>query len=293
MVKVYQLSLDAQFNATLDWGFAREEALRAIGSGYQILWSLKLGIFDQLQKPLSHSAQFLNLGLALEHFHKTIWNEFHRFSMGVSLYEGPLDFSHEWKWSVEHRCNLQNWLKDHFKTVSELASEIETKIESFDAIDERTLQGSASGELLLKIYLRDVASEYLEQLALKLPVEVTPFLYLTKLPQTMLEKMILTHPGAWRRIQFYSPFTLRKWETYANKPQAVCLPIASCVLPSLLFSFKTILEKANFKWIAEEDIITAWNELDELHYSPSATSYQGNRMLQGFQAAGGKLIKIQ
>lgn len=89
MAKTEIITLDGTVTSTLDWAKHRKNALQSIGAGKQILWHLEMGLFSQLNKPLTDSTQFQTLGLAIDHFRDTLWKEFHGFTLGLSLYKGP------------------------------------------------------------------------------------------------------------------------------------------------------------------------------------------------------------
>ena len=259
-MKAKILNLDARENSALDWTEARLEALEAIASGHQLLWHLDLGLFQELTRPLSHSVQFLNLALALDHFKDKIWKEFHRFSGGVALYNGSANFAITL--DEEQGFNYQAWLK------------------------ERSVENNP---FVKQLFARDVAAEYLEQLVERLPDEIEPHIIL-ELPEDPLLKALLTDPSRYGRIKVQSPFN---WRTEESLPKAICMPPLTAVNPTLLAPLNKILaDSSDYKLIPEAVLTQVWDGLDTLIYLPELISPQGERKIKGFQAAGGTIIPI-
>lgn len=262
MAKIKILTLDARENSSLSWDYIRPEALGAIASGHQLLWNLDLGLFQHLTKPLTASAQFLTLGLALDHFKNTIWKEFHRFSLGVSLYEGAADFLPQLRWDDSQKNNFQAWLQ------------------------ERVVEDSLFTK---QLFARDVSAEYLEQLAGRLPDEIQPYVIFDKLPEDALLTALFTDPERYGRITLYTTF---KWKTAEQLSLGICMPPLSAVNPNELDPLKKILIeiKHDYKLISESALTNSWDGLDTLIYLPDLLSPQGARKIKGFVAAGGSVI---
>src|SRR5687767_6853896 len=106
------ISIDATTKSSLQWQDARKEALNVIAKGNKILWHLELGLFGNLSAPLSNTPQFMALRLALDHFRDTLWEEFKRYSIGATLYQGSPDFSVNYNWDDEQTQNFAEWLKE-------------------------------------------------------------------------------------------------------------------------------------------------------------------------------------
>lgn len=84
--------LDGKMSSTLDFRAGRHEALLAIARGEKILWELQLGFFKDLSFPLGHETEAKAMLLAIDHFIKTIWSEFHAYSIGLCLYRGDTQY---------------------------------------------------------------------------------------------------------------------------------------------------------------------------------------------------------
>lgn len=276
MAKVEIFTLDAKPTASLDWKDFHPKAMQAIASGKTILWHLDLGLFQNLSKPLENSSQFLNLGLALDHFKDTLWKEFHRFTKGLALYRGPSTFSKVFPWSLDQQNNFQLWLKDR-------------QIDAFESIS------SPRGQFLIELYTRDVCAEYLEQLIERLPDEIPAYILFDSLTEDTLLRPLLTHPERYGRMSIYSPENYT-WRTQEELPVGICFPPLDEVRPERLEKWIPLLEKVKtlpIKLIPEEKLTSSWDRLNDLIYSSQSISSQGLRKLRGFEAAGGNLIELE
>lgn len=79
-------------SSLLDFKQARIKALTQIALGEKILWELDLGLFDKLTHPFGNESEARSMILAIDHFMKSIWPEFEKYSVGLSLYRGDLNF---------------------------------------------------------------------------------------------------------------------------------------------------------------------------------------------------------
>lgn len=296
MAKVAVVHLNARASSSLDWNVERKEALALLAAGKQILWALDFGPFSELLKPLSNGGQFLNLGLAIDHFREQLWKEFRRFSLGVSLYTVSCDFLNGFLWDEEQERNLHLWLKEHFETAAELSAESESLFQAFEDVTRQKLAATRQGKILLHLFARDVSADYLEQLAGRVPDEIRPYIIFDKCSEDLMLEMLLGNPERYGRLEIYRPKPFLNWRTEERVEKGICLPPVDLVKPSLLFPFErslTGLRKEPTKLIPEEVLTLAWDGLNELFYSPKALSLQGKRKLQGFLAAGGNAIPLE
>lgn len=296
MVKIAHISLDASLQSTLDWKDARQKALSAIGAGCKLLWCLDFGFFNGFTKPLSNGSQFLNLGLALDHFKETLWKEFKGFSLGISLYRVSGHFLNGFLWDEEQQTNLILWAEENFKDIEVLNRELKTELKHFNEISKELLEKSGSGCLLLHLFARDVSSDYLAQLAERVPDEIDPYLVFDRGLNDLLLEMLLGNFEKYGRLKLFWIEPKLQWNTEEKREKGICLPSVDIVKPSLFFPFQNILKQSqeeSMKLIPEEVLTTAWDGLNELFYSPKALSPQGKRKLQGFLAAGGHAIPLE
>lgn len=313
------LMLDGSLKADLNWKEVREQALQYIAQGYSILWQIHLGLFAELNKPLTNQAQYLSLGLSLEQFRDTLWQEFKAHTVGVELYRGNADFSLHFPWDDQQVANLQAWLADHFTSVEKLGEETGLTVTDFNQIDPTILAKSEKGLQLGRLFCRDVAVEYLALLSSRLPDALARYLVLNaNTVSDPLYQVQILHP---ERFELFGlalkgtslPLQALGWNqpssygTLANKIERILpLPepkIGIC-LPSMnLFQsihYQGINEALNFlltknipfRLIPEADLITQWDGLDYILYVPASLDPQGKRKLQGFCAAGGTVVTL-
>lgn len=295
-----KIHLDGRADGSLDWKDSRKMALDAIGKGLKLFWEIDLGLFNRLCSPLSDETQFLALGLSLQHFRDTLWPELQRYSIGVSLYRGPADFSQNFPWDAEQDEALTHWLQDHFEGLSNPTPDL--------------LRGTSEGEQLLKLFCSDIATQYIGALAQGLPDGITPFVLLDVKGVTnpfLLAQLVSQH--RFGRIQraitdgVISPSHLTGQQrgflsTQMMEPNLSSSPTVGVCLPSKTLvkgfaDWTTALEKmqiASIPWrlLCESTLTSEWEGLDYLLVMPHDLTAQGLRKLHGFCAAGGTVISL-
>lgn len=265
MENVTCINLDAALKSSLDWSNELITAKNLIESGSKILWKLDFGLFDRLQYPLASQQQFQGLRLAIEHFQAEIWGRFAENSSGTIVYEGPLD-------SIEvlNLNNIQAWASERFEdcNVDEICS---------------------NDKFLQSLYCRDVALDYLKQLASQMPFGVDCFIQ----PQISAE-MTLVEQAIFLNKECYSPLDFWQQGNNLSTNIGICLPPITCYIPESHRQLDTAIQQllsngSLYRFIAEEALITNIEGLDELYVASRALSAQGKRKLQGFIAAGGQV----
>lgn len=291
------IRLDGGLRSDLNWKEAEEQAEKAISKGYALFWDIDLGLFNRLTLPLANQTQFLSLGLSLEHFRDTLWKNFRSHSLGLSIYRGNADFSLGFDWDEDQTSHFKSWLQEHDLVVSE------------------------KGSLLAALFCQEVAVEYLSLLAAYLPDGLPCYLFLNaaSMAHDPLKQIQLLNP---HRFDSFSlalkgatlPFKGWGWHSglfpagYAGtapmvlpslQPSRVgiCLPLMDDYHPEhwlgLDHALRLLTERSiPFRLISESHLITEWDGLDDLIYLPKGLSPQGKRKLQGFCAAGGRVISI-
>lgn len=261
------ITIDASSKSTMQWHGPRKEALAAIAKGKKFLWHLDFGLFENLNSPLSNTAQFMTLRLALDHFRDSIWEEFQKYSIGAALYRGTPDYSNCFLWDDEQKDNFQAWLYDH----------------SYEEDAFST-----------KLFCRDVCSAYINQLAENVPDRIPLFLIFDQQGMEPLLQLLLTAQDLYQR------FTILFSEKTKQDPHAtlaVCWPLAD---KKSLQDVKHLGEALNklsqagipYKIISENNLSLEWHGLDHVIYSPTCISSSGIRKLNGFHAAGGTLVTL-
>lgn len=292
--------LDGRVQSDLDWKKERILAQKAMEMGYAILWDIELGLFGQLNRPLSNQSQFLSLTLALEHFRDTLWKEFQGATIGLSVFRGNADFSVGFPWDDLQQANLREWLQEigfHHASAS---------------------SDSAVERQLIRLFCRDVAVEYLALLVSRLPDSLAAYLFLdaSSVANSPLNQIQLFNPDRFDRLHLALknhtlPFIALGWRMptaigysgYSSiilpPPQqsviGVCVPPSQYILPSCFDGLEEAVKALKkdsipFKLIAESQLTSQWDGLDYLVYTPSGLTVGGKRKLQGFCAAGGCAI---
>ncbi len=297
--------LDGRVQADLNWSKAREHARQAVDQGYALMWDMRLGLFDGLTKPLGNQSQFLSLTLSLEHFRDSLWQEFKKQTVGVSLFRGQADFTRGFPWDEHQETNLKGWLQD-LGYSSLLPSHF------------GELYQHPEGRRLVQIFCRDVAIEYLKLLASRIPDTLPVYLFLdaTCFSHSLLSQTQSLNPERFENLNLVLkgsslPFAVLGWRnptpygysggTLCDLPSEAETTIGICLPPPLFYlsHHYSGLEEAisalnqrhlSFKLIAENQLTSQWDGLDTLIYSPGGLSSQGKRKLQGFCAAGGIVV---
>lgn len=161
----------------------------------------------------------------------------------------------------------------------------------WEAHQEKTL-----GVILYKgkkpLFPLEAFAEYLHHLAALLPDEVPPFA-LFDCPGDPLHfsKEIFPHIHLGFR---HSPFGILEWgETFRplryDMSLGVLLPLREKGVAFEMLQKRLASVQVPYRMIAEPYLTEEWDELDELIVFPDLISPWGLRMVQGFEAAGGKV----
>ncbi len=284
------LTLDGTMKSVLDW---REKSVLAsyyISQGYHLFWKLNLGLFSELDWPLSDETQFKALSLALEHFTQDLWKNYAEHTIGVSVYEGPLDFSFRFPWDAQQEQNYHRWMQQQ----------------------ECSMLTAALSKAL---YCRNAIADYLDMLTINMPDRLQLFILIDgtdiEHPADLLQMAALDRFERFQ-IALQGSITASPYFSWRNDlmqlgyigknlPQqtsSMC-KIGICPLPKEYMGveeeFNTIFSDLNsknipYKIISENRLTIEWDGLDYLIYSSKGITAQGKRKLNGFIAAGGTVI---
>jgi hypothetical protein len=309
------IALDGRLKSSLDWKEARQAAKKFTTQGLKIFWMLDLGL-SKLDFPMANETQFHALRLCLEHFRETLWTEFREDTIGLSLGCFNLDFSSNFLWDEIQLSNWQDWLKNHFEVIENLNVKFMGNKKPFQDFSS-CLPETIDLKSLVQLYCRDVVSEFVQLLTDGLPDPLQLYLLLDA-PQSIdpLQSALLASSERFGRVLIAikeDSFAIKQFAwgtgTYTSgfigrRPidQAVDLPTVAICLPStdimtteafqkLHEAFQLLIQKQiPFRVIPENLLIHQWDGLDDLIFEPSMMSFQGKRNLQGFCAAGGRVI---
>lgn len=309
-----RIPLDGTMQGNLDWSDAKKTASDYAAKGLKIFWDLDLGLFNRLTQPLAHQGQFQSLILALEHVRDTLWKEFRRQTVGISIYRGCGDISREFPWDEMSIGNLQQALKTAFSTIDGLNATLGLNFHSFQEITPINLQKSREGAACISLFCRDAAAEYFELLSQKIPDLLIRFLLLDMegIEDPLLKAQLLNterypsyllgvknaknsggHLG-WNEQSLSSGFIGREFQQQLVEPPdtAICLPSMHAWDSIFSDEFRQIFshlekQKTAYRVIPEAQLTSSWDGLNVLYVAERYITPQGRRKLQGFMAAGG------
>ncbi len=280
------------FDEDVDWDTSYAQAEAAAAQGKWIIWELDI---SPRETPLflQDSAFFFSLGLAIEEFLRRLWKPFKENSIGVSLFRGSVNFTEAFLWTEQH--------EEHYAE----------KAQEYPLLPKT---------LLKQIFAADVLVEYLHRLASFLPDTLLVFCLLdVSFVKSSAELAVLLSKERFQHIllglkKSRTPLGHLNWEEgaclggwigrgapyFSSVPDiktAVCLPtgekISSEVLALLDKTFENLGRfDVPFRIVEENRLNESWDGIDDLLVLTSSLSHQGLRKLQGFLAAGGRIISI-
>jgi tRNA (guanine-N7-)-methyltransferase len=265
------IKLDASMSSLLDWSSAKSEAQNAD----TILWQFDFG----LSLPLEDTCQYHSLQIALDQFKDQVLASFNEKTKGAILHKGPIPFFER---------NFEEWLRDRFQDKLCLSSSIDQK-----------------GSFIHKLHSRDVFLDFLKLLMIALPHDVDPFLFLDLSDMNLKEQIQYLHSDALWDFKIalkgsIDAFASFKWEgdeiTVTNSQKA----LRAVLVPlSLSDSFlDKLIDKINdlgnepFRICFEDKFNMQWDGLEYLYVDLHSLSSSGQRMLKGFEAAGGNILEF-
>ena len=311
------ISLDASLDSDLKWNEQIEEAKELVAKGYFILWDLKFGLFSELPLSLSEVVQYKSLHLALDHFFETVLSLFKEQTIGVTMYQGPIDLNHKWPWDVEQVINFRSWLIEEFETTEVFSDKINEPLRDFMDVDPIALSNNPFGENLLRFYCMRAALDYFEILNANFPSELLPYILFdaqqikspTHLFQLLdyeeLEFMQLglknfpynpMHAIGWESSAYSNGYIGKKYidpkEKLVEASTALLIPLEKIYDPDRLKKIDELYSKLSQNeevlLISERTLTMDWQGIDKLIVTTIDESTL--RKLQGFVAAGGEVI---
>lgn len=222
------------------------------------IFEFDLGLEDPYF-PLEDELYFHAISKSLSYFTDEVWPKHPASS--VILYRGRSDFSEYFSWSESQEANFAVWKEG---------------------------RGGNCEAHQKRLFCAEAFVSYFQMLAHKLPAEISVRLILE--PPTSgstAEKIHLLSPIRFEHFQIESSFRKDSNIGLSFPIDSKCTDLNLAVLDAYL------IKHPSFRPIFEEIMIEQWEGLDEIHYIPEALSPRGERMLKGFEAAGGKRVKIR
>lgn len=261
--------LDGTLSSDLKWDAQKKRADELIEKGYKILWEIDLGLFSRLTFPLKDEAQGNILKLSLEVFYQQIWEKYKEESLGLLLYRGSSDFTHEFPDEKEKNLHCCQVCIDYLDYITQ---DMPDSLPLFLAIDA---SGATNSGFLAQVLSRERFENY------QLIIHGGP------LP---LQGLAWNDDRATVGYLSKKPISLKTKEM-ANV--ALCLPPLSEEFDSLT----GVIDEMNqlglhYRIIPELFLTVEWDGLDYLLFNPLSLSSLGERKLQGFCAAGGTVVTL-
>ena len=251
----------------LDLAFARAKAAR--DQGKMILWELDLDLQEVF---IQDTSAFFSRSLTLKEFQEELLLPFKKETLGVSLFNGDLDFESCFLLTEQYEANYL-----------ERKEEYPLKDASF----------------VRQLFAADVFAEYMLRLHSFLPDDVLAFCKL----DVSLEKnkAKLAYLLSQERFQHLLLITkgsdLPIGHLYLEKEVATAVAIPSCLSEEALVSLEGVFNELKkrgtpFRVIDELRLNECWDGIDDLIILSQFLSNQGMRRVQGFIAAGGRIVTV-
>jgi hypothetical protein len=276
------VEIPCESHDTLDWSKEIAEARKGVAAGEKIFWKFRLGL-ERPFFPLGEELLFQSLSLALTHFSKEIWPEFQEVTFGLCLYRGPADLPPIFSWTGRQKEAYSTWIL------------------------EEELEDTASAK---QLYCLEAFAIYFQMLSHRLPDEANIFLLFDvagfTAPSSLLAalgKERFEHFSlALRGMDLYQvpdsgiPREGFRWEGDSIRFHAID-SFSGLVFPekrSAAAQFDRALSqmKVPVKVVFESFLSEEWEGLDRLFVLAKELSPQGQRMLKGFESAGGEVVLL-
>ncbi|MDR3624804.1 MAG: hypothetical protein P4L16_06670 [Chlamydiales bacterium] len=262
------IELDASIKSSLKWEEAEKKAEEAIHRGLYLLWYVNLGIASKSTFLLTDPLQYHSLQIALDHFSETLLKKYARYTLGVILFKGGLELFFD-----EESESYQEWLQDH---------NVEKNC--------------------LILYARDLLLDFLLMLAATLPAEVALFLFFDlSCYKNISEKLCLLSKSELGKFHLAIKEGVRGFPALCWKEEGTVFEAfemkQAMLLPSDCYSLipyqkiETWLLYDTIPLLFEDALNMHWDGLERLIVDEEVISKRGKRMLQGFIASGGEIIK--
>ncbi len=260
------IRLNADLTSDLKWD---------IGVNAPVLWELDFGLND-LSHALNDPIPFQSYKLAIQHFIDTVYLPHKELSLGVILYRGKSDLRSNFKWN---------------------------------ALFKEQFEGSFDNPLEVKLFMLDMLADYLHGLGASLPDELPAYALFDVTGVSSAEAAQLMSGERFSHLQLATkgnvvPLASLGWETgvsrlgYIGKSSffeavkethlGLALPVDALITEEVRLMIDELLEKWPLRVVPERLMTENWGELDAIIAIEGAISPYGERMLMGFEAAGGK-----
>lgn len=296
------ISIPACAHAKLNW----QPLLEKLPSNL-ILWSLDLELFP-MSAPLTDEACYSAHKLTLEHFTKTIFANHREKSLGVILYEGDLSFK-GFYFDLETLEQFSHYLNDRTSS-NEIQAKVKNLLQNASVSPQESYR-ELQGFIETKRFILELFLQYLHFMASALDSDCPLFINLKGTNLKLEEQIFLLASPIWESIHLIGESIHPKLATL-KKEGSLIGPISTdpsaftlgLLIPSSSSSSLEVCqtlakvmekldrEKAPYRIIYESRLSDLWQGLDELLIMEKSLSLSGKRMLRGFEAAQGKITRL-
>jgi hypothetical protein len=300
------IRLPAKSDDELIWEKERSYTEKAISDGKMILWELDFGLSSQKIDVLD-SSLFYSFGIAVDEFVNTLWREHKDSTLGVVLYRGDINFANKFLWNEEHREYFIEKVSASEK--KEFFTSLATQENWVELLKE---------EKTFTLFAADIFAQYFQRLVSYLPDTAMAFALFDASEATsasfvaqLFSKERFQHIllglkkspipaghlnweegacfGGW--IGINPPY----FSTVSEVSLGICLPSEEVFSDEVSEELNELFEECSrfqlaFRIIPESQLTEAWDGIDDIIVISSTVSYQGKRRLQGFCAAGGRVV---
>lgn len=286
------IHLDAGVQSNLDWSCEIRRGEKAILQGKYILWHLDFGLSKE-QVFLHDLAIFSSFLIAIREFTAKVWNRFADHTFGVVLYQGTVLYDQHLLWDRQQKEDFEASL--YYNRLTEKKERLLFSLEILSAYLHR-LAPHFPEEVFLFANFDTSLVEQSSILAYLLSKEHFPHVYLG-IKNAKAPLGILRWEEGVTRGGFLGSKPFKEYEKREVKV-GIVLPLLSLIEERLLEKIEKIFTQLNeqkvFYRIIEEPFLTeSWDGLDTLLVFPEQLSSHGKRKLQGFIAAGGKVLAAE
>ncbi len=309
--------IDATLDSTLNWSSSKKMAQECLKEGFQIIWDLDFGLFNQLPLPLSDMSQYKSLGLALDHFFENILSDFKESTLGMIIYKGSCDFNHKWPFCNDQIFNLRSWILDQFGNEHTFINQSAIPCKNLMQLDLKVLNSNEFGKNLLRTYCMRAALDYLSMLTAHFESDLLPYTLLdakevasgTHLFQLLDQEDFdflqlglknapfeCPHAIGWESKPFPNGFLGKEYQAYQppliDVTIGLVIPSNPIYDPEKLKLYDELYEKLKthfpVKRISERTLTIDWQGLEDLVVVDIDS--HSLRKLEGFVAAGGRVV---
>jgi hypothetical protein len=232
-------------------------------SDEKILWNLDLNL-STLPIPPWKQGEFQALRFSIEEFAERLVQPNIEQTEGVVFFEGSADFTTDLSWTAPLEADYREWRK-----------------------------GKEDVPFLRRKFARDLVVDLFELLASPIHPSVPLLLRLDACSlKTPFDRVEAVNQ---ERFQYFSLEVVGGVELDPMAPTGILLPSqedfhqgTAEVISGLIGRLQKKGEP--FRVIPENRLTLEWHQLNSLFVVRDAVSFQGDRKLQGFKAAGGELI---